>query len=59
MEEPPGPPFNQMDRGALTGSLRASKNQKKLFSSQINEHCYFPDLRVDWIILLFSIDISK
>jgi hypothetical protein len=32
IDEPPGPPFNQIDRGALTGSLRASKNQKKLSS---------------------------
>jgi hypothetical protein len=30
MDEPPGPPFSHMARGALAGSLRASKNQKNL-----------------------------
>lgn len=29
-DEPPGPPFNQIVKGALWGSFRASKNQKKL-----------------------------
>jgi hypothetical protein len=28
IDELPGPPFNQMVRGAFAGSLRASKNQK-------------------------------
>lgn len=30
MDEAPGPPFIQMDRGAFSGSLRASKNQKNV-----------------------------
>jgi hypothetical protein len=30
MDEPPGPPFSQMARGASAGLLRDSKNQKKL-----------------------------
>jgi hypothetical protein len=30
MDEPPGPPLSQMASGALAGSLRDSKNQKKL-----------------------------
>ena len=27
----PGPPFSHIARGALAGSLRDSKNQKKVF----------------------------
>jgi hypothetical protein len=30
MEELPGPPFIQIDKGALAGSLRDSKNQKNV-----------------------------
>lgn len=30
MDEDPGPPLSQMARGAVSGFLRASKNQKKL-----------------------------
>jgi hypothetical protein len=30
MDEAPGPPFIQIDRGAFSGSLRASKNQKNV-----------------------------
>jgi hypothetical protein len=41
MEEPPGPPFNQMDRGALTGSLRASKNQKEAVLESDNRTLLF------------------
>lgn len=29
-EEEPGPPFIQIDNGALAGSFRDSKNQKKV-----------------------------
>jgi hypothetical protein len=30
IEELPGPPFSQIDKGAFAGSFRASKNQKKV-----------------------------
>jgi hypothetical protein len=29
-DEDPGPPFIQIERGAFSGSLRDSKNQKKV-----------------------------
>ena len=35
MELLPGPPFIQMDRGAFLGSLRDSKNQKKVLISYV------------------------
>lgn len=33
MEEPPGPPLSQIAKGAFSGALRASKNQKNLRES--------------------------
>jgi hypothetical protein len=46
MDELPGPPFNQIVRGAFLGSLRASKNQKNCepdhqsFSSGVGRAAY-------------------
>lgn len=39
MDELPGPPFIQMDRGAFSGSCLASKNQKKVL---ISKSCSWP-----------------
>lgn len=61
MDEPPGPPFSQMASGALAGSLRDSKNQKKL-RLDVNDgyrQSIFDRLRVDRVVLWLAIDVIK
>ena len=51
-DEPPGPPFSQMDNGALRGSLRDSKNQKNL---QVINRIFIDNqgqcIHIYWIVL--------
>lgn len=60
--EPPGPPFSQMARGALRGSLRASKNQKKLRFVSITAEQHqnaLQDSRVDGVVLDISAAVQE
>ena len=57
----PGPPFNQIARGAFSGAFRASKNQKNLHWLSKHSLFYFlatisrRGLRVDRVVLSFLV----
>lgn len=60
-DEPPGPPFSQIARGASWGAERDSKNQKNLAQSQhdLTDRDEAQLSRIDGIVLFFPIDIVQ
>ncbi len=63
---PPGPPLSQMERGALSGDLLASKNQKNLGRKGIRVSLWgaagtggTANIRIDGVVLRLSVVVVE